>query len=127
MILLQAVIAQLVQQRGYGLDDRGSSVRFPAGAGNFSLHYRVQNGSDHSPPSSAEVNKAWSYTSTPQYVFVVWCLVKHRNKFTVTYLIPAYIQLTERGHLRNTPLEQLCTKPIDAVTVENIFGTSVVE
>jgi hypothetical protein len=30
---------------GYGLDDRGSTVRFPAGAGNFSLHHRVQNGS----------------------------------------------------------------------------------
>jgi hypothetical protein len=68
---------------GYGLDDRGSGVRFPAGAGKFSLHHRVQNGSgahtasypvntrvcfpgvtwpgceaDHSPPSSAEV-KEW--------------------------------------------------------------------
>jgi hypothetical protein len=65
----------------YGLDDRGSRVRFPAGAGNYSLHRRVQNGSgahpafypmvtrgsfpvdkaagaDHSPPSSAEV-KEW--------------------------------------------------------------------
>jgi hypothetical protein len=30
---------------GYGLEDRGSRVRFPAGAGNFSLHHRVQNGS----------------------------------------------------------------------------------
>jgi hypothetical protein len=32
---------------GYGLDDRGFRVRFPArgGAGNFSLHHRVQNGS----------------------------------------------------------------------------------
>jgi glutamine synthetase len=30
---------------GYGLDDRGSRVRFPAGAGNFSLHHRVQNSS----------------------------------------------------------------------------------
>jgi hypothetical protein len=65
---------------GYGLDDRGSRVRFPAEAGNFSLHRRVQNGSgthpasyamgtrgsflgvnrpgreaDHSPPSNAEV------------------------------------------------------------------------
>jgi hypothetical protein len=27
---------------GYGLDDRGSRVRFPAGAGNFSLHHRVR-------------------------------------------------------------------------------------
>jgi hypothetical protein len=67
---------------GYGLDERGSRVRFPAEAGNFSLHHRVQNGSgahlasypmgtrslslglkrpgreaDHSPPSSAEVKE----------------------------------------------------------------------
>jgi hypothetical protein len=26
---------------GYGLNDRASRVRFPAGAGNFSLHHRV--------------------------------------------------------------------------------------
>jgi hypothetical protein len=75
---------------GYGLDDRGSKVPFPAGAGNFSLHYRVQHGpgahpvsypmgtggsfsgvkrpgleADHSPPSSAEVKNAWNYTSIP--------------------------------------------------------------
>jgi hypothetical protein len=74
---------------GYGLDDRGSRVRFPAGGGNFSLLNRVQNGSgahpasypmgtrssflgvkrpgreaDNSPPSSAEANE-WIYTSTP--------------------------------------------------------------
>jgi hypothetical protein len=42
----RAVIAQSVQRLGYGLDDRGSRVRFPAGAENFSLHYRVQNGSE---------------------------------------------------------------------------------
>jgi hypothetical protein len=36
---------------GYGLDDRGSWVRFPAGAGNFSLHHRVQNGSGAHPAS----------------------------------------------------------------------------
>jgi hypothetical protein len=35
----------------YGLDDRGSRVRFPAGAGNFSLHRRVQNGSGAHPAS----------------------------------------------------------------------------
>jgi hypothetical protein len=36
---------------GYGLDDRGSGVRFPAGDGNFSLHHRVQNGSGTHPAS----------------------------------------------------------------------------
>jgi hypothetical protein len=92
---------------GYGLDDRGSKVWFPAGAGNFSLHHRVQNGSGAHPgsypmgtrgsfpggkaagawswpltPSSAEVKNAWSYTSTPQYVSMAWCLVKHRDNST---------------------------------------------
>jgi hypothetical protein len=97
---------------GYGLGDWGSRVRFPAGAGNFSLHHRVQNNSgahsasypmgtrvsfpvvkrperetDHSPPSSVEVKNAWSYTSTSQYVFMAWCLVKHKDNFTF-YLLP---------------------------------------
>jgi hypothetical protein len=77
---LRAVIAHSVQRLSYGLDDRGSRVRFSAGAGKFSLHHRVRNSSgahpatypigtrfffpggkrperetDHSPPSSAEV------------------------------------------------------------------------
>jgi hypothetical protein len=36
---------------GYGLDDRGSRVRFPTGAGNVSLHHRVQNGPGAHPVS----------------------------------------------------------------------------
>jgi hypothetical protein len=36
---------------GYGLDERGSRFRFPAGAGNFSLHHRLQNGSGARPAS----------------------------------------------------------------------------
>jgi hypothetical protein len=36
---------------GYGLDDRDSRARFPAGAGNFSLDHRVQNGSGAHPTS----------------------------------------------------------------------------
>jgi hypothetical protein len=36
---------------GYGLDDRGSRVRVPAGAGNFFLHHSVQNGSGAHPAS----------------------------------------------------------------------------
>jgi hypothetical protein len=99
---------------GYGLDDWGSRVRFLTGAGNYSLHRRVQNGSgahpasyprgtrgfflggkaegreaDHSPPSSVEIKNAWSYTSSPQRVFMAWCLVKHRDNFTF-YLFTVY-------------------------------------
>jgi hypothetical protein len=29
---------------------------------------------DHLPPTSAEVKKTWTYTSTPPYVFMAWCL-----------------------------------------------------
>jgi hypothetical protein len=36
---------------GYGLDSRGSRVRFLAGAGNFSLHHCIQNGSGAHPAS----------------------------------------------------------------------------
>jgi hypothetical protein len=35
----------------YGLDNWGSRVRFPAGAGNYSLHHCVQNGSGAHPAS----------------------------------------------------------------------------
>jgi hypothetical protein len=72
---------------GYGLDDRGSMFQYSVGggAGNFSLHHRVQNGSgvhpasysmgtrsyfpgseaDHSPPFVSRSKNEWSYTSTP--------------------------------------------------------------
>jgi hypothetical protein len=36
---------------GYGLDDWGSRVRFLLGAGNVSLHHRVQNGFGAYPAS----------------------------------------------------------------------------
>jgi hypothetical protein len=36
---------------GYGLDYRGSRVRFPARTGNVSLHHRVHNGSGAHPAS----------------------------------------------------------------------------
>jgi hypothetical protein len=37
---------------------------------------------DNPCPSSAKVKNAWSYTSTPPYIFMVWCLVKNIENFT---------------------------------------------
>jgi hypothetical protein len=78
-------------------------ARFPTGARNFSLRHHVQTDSrahpayypmgtgvslgvklpgreaNYSPPSSAEVKNAWSYTSTPPYVFMAWCLIKRKD------------------------------------------------
>jgi hypothetical protein len=51
-LLLNSIIGEVKSRDGsvgialgYGLDDRGSRFRLPVEAGNFSLHYRVQNGS----------------------------------------------------------------------------------
>jgi len=47
---------------------------------------------DHSPPYSVKGKNVWSYTSTPPVhlavwckicVFMVWCLLKHRDNFTL--------------------------------------------
>jgi hypothetical protein len=35
----------------------------------------------------AEIKNAWNYTSAPLYVFMAWCLIKHRKKFTVAFVI----------------------------------------
>jgi hypothetical protein len=97
---------------GYGLDDRGSRVRSPAGAGNFSLHHRVQNGPGG--PSSLLSNGyqglfPWGQNGRevkptthlhlvprsrirgaipplPQYAFMAWCLVKHWDNFAFYHL-----------------------------------------
>jgi hypothetical protein len=45
----------------------------------YLLTYRPGREADRSPPSSTEVRNAWSYTSTPRYVFMAWCLVKLHN------------------------------------------------
>jgi hypothetical protein len=96
---------------GYGLDDRGSRVRFPAGAANFSLHHRAQNDSrahpasypmgtrtislgvkrpgreaDHSPPSSAEV-KEWVelYLHSPNMPSLHGAQLKQRDDLQVIF------------------------------------------
>jgi hypothetical protein len=35
---------------------------------------------DLSPPSSAEDKNTWNYTSTPQFVFMAWCLIKQETR-----------------------------------------------
>jgi hypothetical protein len=88
------------------MDGRMIEVRFPAGAGNFSHRRHVKVGTGTHPASypmgtrgSLPGGKAavklttnlllvlrsknvWSYTSAPQYAFMEWSLVKHRDNFT---------------------------------------------
>jgi hypothetical protein len=39
---------------------------------------------DNSPQFNVEVENVCSYTCTPQYFVMAWCLVKHRDNFTFT-------------------------------------------
>jgi hypothetical protein len=49
---------------------------------------------NHSLPSNSEVNNAWSHASTPQYAFMAWCLVKHRDNFTFyLYIYKVYTEM----------------------------------
>jgi len=43
---------------------------------------------NHSPPTSAKV-KGGAIPSLLQYIFMAWCLVKHRDNFTFTCLLAA--------------------------------------
>jgi hypothetical protein len=38
---------------------------------------------DHSSLSTAEAKNAWGYTSSHAHVFMAWCLVKHKDNFTI--------------------------------------------
>jgi hypothetical protein len=93
---------------GYGLDDREFEYRQELGiflitaskpalgptqtpiqgvAGALSLGVKWPGRkADHSPPSSAEVNNAWSYTSTPQYIFMAWCSLKAQGQIYILTL-----------------------------------------
>jgi hypothetical protein len=58
----------------YGLDDPGgggSSPSYKMGTGgSFPGVKWLECAADHSPPTSAEVEKMWIYTSTTPYVFM---------------------------------------------------------
>jgi hypothetical protein len=115
---------------GYGLDDRGSKVRFPARAGNFSLHHRVQTGSgahpvsypmgtgalslgvkrpgreaDHSPPSSAG-GQRMSGAIPPLPNTPSWrcAQLKHRENFILSYRSVDRNPVCSRKHQAATSL-----------------------
>jgi hypothetical protein len=49
---------------------------------------------DHPPPSSAEVKMRRAKLPLPQYAFMAWCLVEHRDNFSFTFtnhLIPTVL------------------------------------
>jgi hypothetical protein len=54
--------------------------------GHFLGVKRPEREDKHSPPTSTEAKNAWSYTSTPQYIFMVWYLQGPFEKFVDSLL-----------------------------------------
>jgi hypothetical protein len=44
---------------------------------------QLEREADHLSISSDKVKNAWSFISTPPYVFVAWCLIKDRDNLTL--------------------------------------------
>jgi hypothetical protein len=65
-----------VHSTSYRMGTRGSSLGVK--------QYRCE--ADHKHPSSAKVINAWSYTSTPLYIFLAWYLAKHRDNYLCLYI-----------------------------------------
>jgi hypothetical protein len=70
LILCRSCDSSVGITTGYGLDDRGSRVQL------FSSPPR----SDHLVP---RLRMRGAIPPLPQYVFMAWCLVKHRDNFTL--------------------------------------------
>jgi len=73
----------IIQRWATGWMNRGSTALGPTqppiqwATGALSLGVKRQGREAyHSPPSATEVKQVWSYTFTPPYVFMAWCLVK---------------------------------------------------
>jgi hypothetical protein len=95
----------------YGLDVRGSRVRFPVGLGIFlftTAHpasypmgtrgsfpgvKRSGREADHSPPSSAEVKERVELFLHPHYAFIAWCSVKAQGQLYLYFYLYFYLYL----------------------------------
>jgi hypothetical protein len=45
-----------------------------------------------------KVKNPWSYASVPSYIFMAWCLIKHRESFTL-HSLKLYVSLKERADI----------------------------
>jgi hypothetical protein len=61
--------------------------------GSFPGTERPGREAEHSPPSSAEVSNAWSYTSTPQYALLAQVSVKEKHRHDFTFTLYIYVVL----------------------------------
>jgi hypothetical protein len=57
----------------------GQPASYPMGTGGRGVKRSLCE-VNHSPSSSAKIKNVWSYTFTPPYVCMAWCLVKYQGR-----------------------------------------------
>lgn len=84
-----------------------TSASYPVGYGESFPGSKADSAlSDHSPPHSAEVKNVLSYPTTPQYTFMVWCLISTMDNFTFEFI--KYVLLYTGPHQDTwVPLQQI--------------------
>jgi hypothetical protein len=59
-------------------------------------------------PSSTKIKNVWCHTSTPPYIYMAWCIIKHKENFTFTLFLTSLLWLWKFHILnRNIPLIRL--------------------
>jgi hypothetical protein len=60
---------------------------------------------------------AWIYTSTPQYVFMACCLVKHRDNFTLPLYVKTQVRTLDlpNAHALQQCSYNQCLRPTNSV------------
>jgi hypothetical protein len=78
-----------LSSHSFQIGSRSHPTSYPMGAGVSFPRDKAE--LDRSPPTSAEVKNAWSYTSTPPLVFKAWWLIKRKDNSTFVYWL--YFQI----------------------------------
>jgi hypothetical protein len=74
---------------------------------------------DYSPPSSAEVKNAWSYTSTLSRFSMAWCLIKQRHNLLSSSF---WLERGETDFLGNVTWHRLLYQPQMIKPMTDEFG-----
>jgi len=100
---------------------------YPMGTRDPSLDVKQPGqGADSSPPSSARVKTALTYTSAPPYVFMAWCLVKQSDNYTFTFTFTFTVQTCVSGWISASLVHNVLTAGSVSVTYLGQFSMQLI-
>jgi hypothetical protein len=71
------------------------------------------------------VQELWSYTSTPPYVFITWCLIKDGDNFISNLNLPLKIERNEARHVSKKYINIIYRTQIEACVLRCLIYNAV--